>query len=105
VRLVIREHRALRLRCPRCEQVSGSALPAQVSGRAQNGPRLRAFTVYLVEQQLIAYARMRELLADLFGAHASVGTLLRWVGQAAAALVLVEVYRSPPNAEIAEPAG
>jgi len=66
------------------------AFPAEAPSRAQYGPRLRALSVYLVEQQLVPYARVRDLVAEVFGAHVSLGTLLRWVGQAAAALVPVE---------------
>src|SRR5262249_31184035 len=58
--------------------------------RAQYGPRLRALSVYLLEQQLIPYARVRELLADLFGTFVSEGTLVRWVQQGAEALRPVE---------------
>jgi transposase len=47
--------------------------------------------VYLVEQQLVPYARVRALLADLFGATISLGTLVAWVQQAATALEPVEV--------------
>ena len=68
------------------QPVSASAtgvFPAEAPSRAQYGPRLRALAVYLVEQQLVPYARVRALLADLFGAHVSLGTLVRWVGQAA----------------------
>jgi transposase len=46
--------------------------------------------VYLLEQQLIPYARVRELLADLLGAPVSVGTLLRWVRQGSQTLRPVE---------------
>ena len=90
VRLLVREHRALRVRCPSCEQVSVGAFPAEAPSRAQYGPRLRALAVYLVEQQLIPYARVRELLADLLGASVSVGTLTRWVQQGAQTLRPVE---------------
>jgi transposase len=90
VRLLIREHRALHVRCPSCEQLSVGTFPAEAPSRAQYGPRLRALAVYLVEQQLIPYARVRELLTDLLGAHLSEGTLIRWVQQGAEALVPVE---------------
>jgi len=90
VRLVIREHRALHVRCPSCEHVSVGAFPAEAPSRAQYGPRLRALAVYLLEQQLIPYARVRELLADLFGAVVSLGTLTRWVQQSAEILRPVE---------------
>jgi transposase len=90
VRLVVREHRALRVRCPACGQVSRGTFPAEAPSRAQYGPRLRGLAVYLVEQHLIPYARVRELLADLVGAHLSLGTLMRWVQQSAETLRPVE---------------
>jgi transposase len=90
VRLLIREHRALHVRCPSCAQVSMGAFPAEAPSRAQYGPRLRALAVYLLEQQLIPYARVRELLADLLGAVVSLGTLTRWGQQGAQTLRPVE---------------
>src|SRR5260221_8440362 len=90
VPLVVREHRAVHVRCPSCEQVSVGSFPAEAPSRAQYGPRLRALAVYLVEQQLVPYARVRELFADLLGARVSVGTLNRWVQQGAEVLRPVE---------------
>ena len=90
VRLVVREHRALHVRCPACEQVNVGAFPAEAPSRAQYGPRLRALAVYLLEQQLIPYARVRELFADLVSAPVSLGTLTRWVQQSAETLRPVE---------------
>ena len=83
VRLVVTEHQALHVRCPACQTVSVGAFPAEAPSRAQYGPRLRALAVYLVEQQLVPYGRVRELLADLFAASLSMGTLVEWVNQAA----------------------
>jgi transposase len=90
VRLVVREHRALHVRCPRCAQVSVGQFPLEASSRAQYGPRLRALGVYLLEQQLIPYARVHELFTDLLGASVSLGTLMRWVRQAGETLRPVE---------------
>jgi transposase len=90
VRLLIREHRALHVRCPGCERVSVGVFPAEAPSRAQYGPRLRALSVYLLEQQLIPYARVRELVADLLGAVISLGTLTRWVQPGAQTLRPVE---------------
>lgn len=90
VRLLIREHRALQVRCPACAQVSVGAFPAEAPSRAQYGPHVRALAVYLLEQQLIPYARVREFFADLLGARLSLGTLTRWVGQGAETLRPVE---------------
>jgi transposase len=64
IRLFVCEHRALHVRCPTCAHLSVGAFPTEASSRAQYGPGLRALAVYLVEQQLIPYARVRELLAD-----------------------------------------
>jgi transposase len=66
------------------------AFPAEAPSRAQYGPHVRALAVYLLEQQLIAYARVRELFTDLLGAHVSLGTLTRWVAQGARTLQPVE---------------
>jgi transposase len=90
VRLQITEHQALHVRCPSCQHVSVGAFPAEAASRAQYGPRVRALAVYLLEQQLVPYARVRGLLTDLFGAQVSLGTLVRWVEQAAQALEPVE---------------
>jgi transposase len=90
VRLHIREHQAAHVRCPGCGRVTVAVFPAEVPSRIQYGPGLRALVVYLVEQQLVPYARVRELLADLFGQSLSVGTLVRMVQQCAQALAPVE---------------
>jgi transposase len=46
--------------------------------------------VYLVEQQLVPYARVRDLLADLCGQSLAVGTLVSMVQQCAQALAPLE---------------
>src|SRR5258706_1495963 len=76
LRLAVCEHRALHVRCPACHAVTVGSFPADAPSRAQYGPRLRALVVYLVEQQLVPYGRVREVLADLFGAGLSTGTLV-----------------------------
>jgi transposase len=90
VRLHVREHRAAHVRCPACGGLTVAAFPAEVPSRIQYGPRLRALVVYLVEQQLVPYARVRDLVADLFGQSLSVGTLVTMVQQCAQALAPVE---------------
>ena len=90
VRLRVTEHQAVSLRCPACQQVTVGAFPAEAPSRAQYGPRLRALAVYLVAQQFVPYARARDLLTDLCDARLSVGTLVEWVQQSAAALEPVE---------------
>jgi transposase len=90
VRLQITEHQALHVRCPACAHISVGVFPVDAPSRAQYGPRLRALAVYLLEQQLVPYARVRALLADLYGAQVSLGTLVRWVRHAAQTLEPVE---------------
>jgi transposase len=91
LRRVVREHQGLHLPCPQCQTVTVAAFPtAEVSSRAQYVPQLRALVVYLVQQQLVPYVQVRELLADLFGARLSLGTLVGWAQQAAATLEPVE---------------
>jgi transposase len=90
VRLQVTEHQALHVRCPACAHVSVGVFPAEAPSRAQYGPRVRALAVYLLEQQLIPYARVREMVAELLGAPVSVGTLTRWVQQGAQTLRPVE---------------
>jgi transposase len=90
LRLMVREEQALHVRCPTCQAVTAGRFPAEAPSRAQYGPHLRALVVYLVQQQLVPYGRVRALLADLFGAQLSLGTLVEWVQQAAVTLLPVE---------------
>lgn len=90
VRLQVREHRAAHVTCPACGHLAVAAFPAEVPSRIQYGPRLRALVVSLVEHQLVPYARVRELLADLFGQSLSVGSLVTMVQQCAQALAPLE---------------
>jgi transposase len=90
IRLCVTEHQALSVRCSACQKVTAGAFPAATPSRAQYGPQLRALAVYLVAQQFVPYARARDLLADLTGAHLSVGTLVEWVQAGAETLKPVE---------------
>ena len=62
LRLCVTEHQALHVRCPVCQAVAVGTFPAEAPSRAQYGPRLRAFCVYLVEQQLVPYGRVQQLM-------------------------------------------
>src|SRR5262249_21703118 len=91
-RLQVREHRAgmCGVRAAGRGRVAVAAFPAGVPSRNPYGPPLRALVVYLVEQQLVPYARVRALLADLFGQSLSVGTLVTMVQHCAQRLAPVE---------------
>jgi transposase len=73
--LVVTEHRAATVRCPRCHAATTAPFPAHVARPVQYGPRLLGLGVYLRHYQLLPYHRIRALLGDLFGACPSVGTL------------------------------
>lgn len=90
VRLLVREHQALHVRCPSCGQVSAGAFPADVASRAQYGPRLRALAVYLGQAQFIPFGRTQQLLGDLLGVRLARGTVVTWVQQAAQTLQPVD---------------
>jgi transposase len=75
VRLHVTEHRLLHVRCPGCGTTVGKA-PADVRAPRHYGPQLRAVATYLV--------------AEVFGAPLSVGTLVSIVRQGAERLHDVE---------------
>jgi len=89
-RLQVTEHQVVQVRCTTCQQVTVATFPASAPSRAQYGPHLRAWVVYLVTQQCVPYARVRDLLVETYGVRLSLGTLVAWVQQAAQALVPVE---------------
>jgi transposase len=86
VRLRVTEHHIEHVRCPACGATTETEAPAGARAPRQYGPRLRAVATYLVQQQFVPYSRTRDLLADLFGAGISVGTLVNLVRQGAARL-------------------
>jgi transposase len=90
VRLQITEHQILHVRCPACGTTTEAQAPAGASAPQQYGPRLRAVAAYLVQQQFVPYARVREFFADVFGAALSVGTLVNLVRLGADRLQSVE---------------
>ena len=100
-RLVVGEHRAVRRRCGCCGTVSVGVFPGSVRAPVQYGPRLRAFVVYLAVYQHLPYERIRQLLADRYGASLSTGTLQTIVQSGAAGLdpfleqVRAQLERSP----------
>src|SRR5262245_38854026 len=90
LRLVVTEHQIAQVRCPGCGATTRGEVPPTVRAPVQYGPRLQALAVYVVQQQFVPYARTRELLADVFGAPLSVGTLVSLVRRGAERLTRVE---------------
>ena len=69
------EHRAEVKVCPRCGVEVKAEFPPGVNGPVQYGPFIKACASYLMEYQLIPFARCAETLEDLFGAPVSEGSL------------------------------
>jgi len=89
-RLLVQEHHAERKACPACHQITAAPFPAGVDAPIQYGMRLGATAVYLVQQQLLPWARACEVLSDLVGAQISEGTLASLIERCAQNLGEVE---------------
>jgi len=91
-RLLVHEHHAERKQCPSCHQITAAPFPAGVDAPLQYGMRLGAMAVYLVQQQLLPWARACEVLADLVGVQISEGTLASLIERCAESLREVEEH-------------
>jgi len=90
VRARVTAYQGLRVRCPHGQTAVTGAFPAAVAAQAQDGPRLRALTVYLTHQQLLPYGRTRAVLRDLLGCAVSHGLVAAMAREAAERLAPVE---------------
>jgi transposase len=101
--LVTREHRVQQKVCPDCGFATMAAFPAEAQTKVQYGPRLKALGVYLLDFQLLPYQRLAALLADLFDASFSAGTLFACQQTASARLlsVLSSIRRGLRQAPVA----
>jgi transposase len=84
-----------RVRCRRCGHGTVGAYPDGFGATGAFGPRLVATAALLHEEHHVAYARLVELFAGLFGLTVSAGALVEAVGRLGQALV-------PAAAAIAE---
>jgi transposase len=91
-RLLVQEHQGERKQCPWCNQITAAPFPAGVEAPVQYGMRLGAMAIYLVQQQLLPWARACEVLSDLVGAQISEGTLASLIERCAQNLGEVEAH-------------
>jgi transposase len=84
--LIVCEHQAETLICAHCGEMTMGAFPEEVKAPVQYGPRVQQLAVYLRTEQFVPYKRSRQLLADLFGAYLSTGTLQTMVRKASTRL-------------------
>lgn len=75
LRLTVTEHQAEIKQCPVSGLTVKAAFPAGVEAAVQYGPHFRGFTLYLFNQQLLPFDRLRQTCLDLFGQPLSLGTL------------------------------
>lgn len=75
LKLVVTEHRAETLVCPGCGARVSGEFPAGVTQSTQYGPVIHQMAVYLKREQLLPYARSRQLFADVLGVTLSPGPL------------------------------
>jgi transposase len=101
--LLTTEHRVEKKVCPDCGFESVAPFPAEVTTAVQYGPRLKALGVYLKDFQLLPYARIAGLFADLFDASFSAGTLFACEQEACARLapVVCGIRQGLREAEVA----
>lgn len=88
LKLEVSEHQAECKTCADCGMVNQAPFPVAVTQPVQYGPRLLSTAVYLMDYQLLPFARTSELFGDLFGQALSPGTL--FTAQQACAAALVE---------------
>ena len=69
--------------CPCCSKRFKAAPPVGMEPGSPFGPNLRAFVIYLRSVQAIPLARLRAVMADLFGLEISEGALVNILGASA----------------------
>ena len=78
-RLWVTEHRVEEKQCPRCFHLTRASFPASVKAPAQYGTSIQTLATYLVEGQVVPYARASQLLQELLGVQLSAGSIARFV--------------------------
>ena len=90
LRLEVTEHQAEIKRCPVSGLSVRAAFPADVEAPVQYGPHFRGLMLYLSNQQILPFDRLRQVCKDLFGQPLSLGTLAAINARASEALAPVE---------------
>src|SRR2546430_15672671 len=78
-RLWVTEHRVEEKQCSRCFHLTRANFPASVKAPAQYGTSIQTLATYLVEGQVVPYARASQLLQDLLGVQLSAGSIASFV--------------------------
>jgi transposase len=75
LRLGVTEHQAEIKQCPVSGFTVKTSFSSGVEAPVQYGQHFRGFTLYLFNQQLLPFDRLRQTCLDLFGQPLSLGTL------------------------------
>ena len=86
IQLEVTEHRNASVTCSVCHVTTCGAFPADVKHAVQYGPHIKAFSVYLNQQQMVPLQRLHALLGEWLQAPLSPGSIVNWVQEAAAAV-------------------
>jgi transposase len=105
--ITVTEHVVGSRACPTCGRLNRGEFPAWVTQPVQYGPHLLSLLVYLLTYQLLPYARVSELVGDLFGQALAGGTVFSAVGRCSAGLAdleakIREAIRQAPCAQFDE---
>ena len=102
VTMAVTEHRIHQLRCT-CGKIHRSEFPAEVVAPVQYGPGVKALAVYLTQHHMLPVARTAQLLADLYGAPISAGTVQTMIREAGARLTptVARIADAVAQAEVA----
>lgn len=84
--VVVTEHQAEVKACPHCGARTHAPFPEGVRAPVQYGPNILTLIAYLHYYQLIPFARLRELLRDVWDLPLSTGPVFRGLRQVAARL-------------------
>ncbi|MFI5420873.1 MAG: IS66 family transposase [Nitrososphaerales archaeon] len=90
LKLEVTSHIVESKECPNCEKTTTASFPPGVDNPVGYGPRIKAFGIYLTQQQLLPCKRASGIIEDLFGHTISAGTFCDWAKTASENLSLYE---------------
>ena len=83
IKIVVTEHRAMRVTCPACQHTSQANFPEGIKPGVGYGNGVVAMGVYATAYQLLPLERTCELLRDIVGCELSEGTLVNQLAMCA----------------------
>jgi hypothetical protein len=75
IAIEVTEHRAAIKKCTHCGNKNSASFPEGVTQKTQYGDRIKAWTVYLQNYQMLPFSRCSELILDLSGHKVSQGSI------------------------------